>query len=155
MIFGGDTLQDFAFALLVGVISGAYSSIFIATPVLVHWKERETMWKRRARSAAAEHGGHLEAYADAPKAALVDNVPTGPVRLSSDQPDAVSAEEFEAMVRDLGIEEQAAARSSRSAGKPTAAAPAETVDPNDPASVRRAEARRRREQRRNRTEGDA
>ena len=42
LLFGGDTLKDFAFALLVGVASGAYSSIFIATPVLVEWKERET-----------------------------------------------------------------------------------------------------------------
>ena len=41
LLFGGDTLKDFAFALLVGVASGAYSSIFIATPVLVEWKERE------------------------------------------------------------------------------------------------------------------
>ena len=32
MLFGGETLRDFAFALLVGVASGAYSSIFIATP---------------------------------------------------------------------------------------------------------------------------
>ena len=34
LFFGGDTLKDFAFALLVGVISGTYSSIFIASPVL-------------------------------------------------------------------------------------------------------------------------
>ncbi|MBI3926180.1 MAG: protein translocase subunit SecF [Armatimonadetes bacterium] len=32
--FGGTTLQDFAFALLVGIVSGAYSSIFVASPVL-------------------------------------------------------------------------------------------------------------------------
>ena len=32
LLFGGETLKDFAFALLVGVASGAYSSIFIATP---------------------------------------------------------------------------------------------------------------------------
>ncbi|HSO98091.1 MAG TPA: protein translocase subunit SecD, partial [Solirubrobacteraceae bacterium] len=41
MLFGGQTLKDFGFALLVGVASGAYSSIFIASPVLTHWKERE------------------------------------------------------------------------------------------------------------------
>ena len=34
MLFGGETLRDFAFALLVGVLSGAYSSVFIAGPVL-------------------------------------------------------------------------------------------------------------------------
>ena len=33
--FGGETLQDFAFALIVGIASGTYSSVFIATPVLV------------------------------------------------------------------------------------------------------------------------
>jgi len=37
---GGATLKDFAFALLVGVTSGAYSSIFIAAPILTIWKER-------------------------------------------------------------------------------------------------------------------
>ena len=33
-IFGGETLQDFAFALLIGIASGAYSSFFIAAPLL-------------------------------------------------------------------------------------------------------------------------
>jgi SecD/SecF fusion protein len=32
LLFGGETLKDFAFALLVGLISGTYSSIFIAAP---------------------------------------------------------------------------------------------------------------------------
>jgi SecD/SecF fusion protein len=49
-IFGGTTLQDFAFAMMVGVLSGGYSSIFIASPVLTHWKEREPAYRsRRAR----------------------------------------------------------------------------------------------------------
>ena len=39
-LFGGETLKDFAFALLVGILSGTYSSIFIAAPVLTEWKER-------------------------------------------------------------------------------------------------------------------
>lgn len=41
LIFGGETLKDFAFALFLGVFLGAYSSIFIASPVLAIWKERE------------------------------------------------------------------------------------------------------------------
>jgi SecD/SecF fusion protein len=56
LIFGGSTLQDFAFALLVGVASGAYSSIFIATPVLTHWKERETGYRRRRQTMLAQLG---------------------------------------------------------------------------------------------------
>jgi SecD/SecF fusion protein len=64
MLFGGDTLKDFGFALLVGVASGAYSSIFIAAPVLTHWKEREPVYKRRTAAALQEHGGVIPAYAD-------------------------------------------------------------------------------------------
>ncbi|MFL5922798.1 MAG: protein translocase subunit SecD [Gaiellaceae bacterium] len=47
LLFGGATLQDFAFALLVGIASGAYSSIFIAAPLLTMWKEREPEYARR------------------------------------------------------------------------------------------------------------
>ena len=44
LIFGGATLKDFAFALMVGITSGAYSSIFIAAPLLTMLKEREPEW---------------------------------------------------------------------------------------------------------------
>jgi SecD/SecF fusion protein len=47
LIFGGATLKDFAFALLIGIGSGAYSSIFIAAPLLTIWKEREPEYARR------------------------------------------------------------------------------------------------------------
>jgi SecD/SecF fusion protein len=63
LLFGGETLRDFAFALLVGVASGAYSSIFIATPVLVEWKEREQTYMRRRRLVMEEHGGLVPAFA--------------------------------------------------------------------------------------------
>jgi SecD/SecF fusion protein len=55
-ILGGPTLQDFAFALIVGVISGAYSSIFIAAPLLAMWKEREPEYAKRKRF-VGEDGG--------------------------------------------------------------------------------------------------
>ncbi len=45
--FGGETLKDFAFALLVGIGSGAYSSIFVAAPLLAVLKEREPEYARR------------------------------------------------------------------------------------------------------------
>jgi len=35
--FGGETLKDFALALIIGITSGTYSSIFIASPLLVSW----------------------------------------------------------------------------------------------------------------------
>jgi SecD/SecF fusion protein len=49
LLFGGQTLKDFAFALLVGIASGTYSSIFIASPVLTAWKEREPVYVQRRR----------------------------------------------------------------------------------------------------------
>ena len=39
-IFGAESIRYFVVALLVGIISGTYSSIFIATPILVDWQER-------------------------------------------------------------------------------------------------------------------
>ena len=36
-IFGGNTMKDFAFALIVGVIAGTYSSMFIASALVVEW----------------------------------------------------------------------------------------------------------------------
>jgi SecD/SecF fusion protein len=83
MLFGGDTLKDFAFALLVGVASGTYSSIFIAAPVLTHWKERESVYARRRRIVMQDHGGLVPAYAtatlgDGPEPAATPAVPRRP-----------------------------------------------------------------------------
>ncbi|MCL2761313.1 MAG: protein translocase subunit SecF [Desulfuromonadales bacterium] len=39
-IFGGEVIHDFAFALLIGVIAGTYSSIFVASPIVSIWEEK-------------------------------------------------------------------------------------------------------------------
>lgn len=52
LFFGGETLKNFAFALLVGVAVGAYSSVFVAAPLVVVLKEREP--KLREIAARAE-----------------------------------------------------------------------------------------------------
>ncbi|HMI81474.1 MAG TPA: protein translocase subunit SecD [Solirubrobacterales bacterium] len=64
LVFGGATLQDFAFAMLVGIASGTYSSIFIASPVLTAWKEREPGFVRRRTRIAELEGGRVPAFAD-------------------------------------------------------------------------------------------
>ncbi|MGA2332142.1 MAG: protein translocase subunit SecF [Syntrophales bacterium] len=48
-IFGGAVIHDFAFALLVGVIFGTYSSVFIAAPVVLEWERYSpsTLKKRK------------------------------------------------------------------------------------------------------------
>jgi preprotein translocase subunit SecF len=52
-VFGGLILRDFALALFVGLLTGAYSSIFVATPFLAWLKEREPRYRAlRARAQA-------------------------------------------------------------------------------------------------------
>jgi preprotein translocase subunit SecF len=51
-MFGGITLREFAIILLVGLLSGTYSSIFVAAPILVLWEKREwTTWFGRGANA--------------------------------------------------------------------------------------------------------
>jgi preprotein translocase subunit SecF len=59
LLFGGQTLKDFAFALFIGVASGTYSSIFVAAPLLSILKEREPRYvqiKARAQARASRPG---------------------------------------------------------------------------------------------------
>jgi SecD/SecF fusion protein len=110
LLFGGTTLKDFAFALLIGVASGAYSSIFIASPVLTHWKEREHNYRARRLRIEGELGS-VPAYADT--GGDVDPVQQRsrrPGRLTAPEPETVSAAEFEQMKRDLEIERGQPAR---------------------------------------------
>jgi SecD/SecF fusion protein len=41
LVFGGDALRGFSFALFVGIIVGTYSSIFIATPVVLDTSKKK------------------------------------------------------------------------------------------------------------------
>jgi SecD/SecF fusion protein len=76
LFFGGATLKDFAFALLVGVASGAYSSIFIAAPLLAIWKEREPEYARRLHEVEVAGDGDQEsAFVAAEQAAAAEAVP--------------------------------------------------------------------------------
>jgi SecD/SecF fusion protein len=128
LFFGGNqTLQDFAFALLIGVASGAYSSIFIASPVLTHWKEREHQFINRRKRIEKEFG-FVPPYADSGQ----DVDPTPKVtrrigRLTEPAPETVSAAEFEQMKRDLELEESRGGTTStlakRMAHTPTADPP--------------------------------
>jgi preprotein translocase subunit SecF len=52
LFLGGDTLKNFAFALFVGILIGAYSSVFVAAPVLSVLKEREPRLARLRERAA-------------------------------------------------------------------------------------------------------
>jgi SecD/SecF fusion protein len=52
LFFGGSTLKDFAFALTIGLMSGAYSSIGVAAPLYAMWKETEPKYKALAKKFA-------------------------------------------------------------------------------------------------------
>jgi preprotein translocase subunit SecF len=59
-IYGALALRDFGLALFVGLLTGAYSSIYVATPILAWLKEREPKYKavaERAESRAQRAGG--------------------------------------------------------------------------------------------------
>jgi len=61
-ILGATTLEEFAIALLIGLFSGAYSSIFLASPLLALLKEREPRY-RDIRDRIAARGGDRDIVA--------------------------------------------------------------------------------------------
>ena len=135
LFFGGETLKDFAFALLIGIASGAYSSIFIASPVLTHWKERESGYRAR-RARIVRELGAVPAYATTAGGAPEDVEPERKRRrtrrgslVAPEEPGAqLSRDEFQELVRDLDIDRDDAVgsgptRGSALSGTPAAAAP--------------------------------
>ncbi|HXR28172.1 MAG TPA: protein translocase subunit SecD [Solirubrobacteraceae bacterium] len=150
LLFGGETLKDFAFALMVGIASGAYSSIFIASPVLTHWKERETGYRARRARIVREQGA-VPAYATTASGAPEDVEPERKRRrtrrgslIAPEEPGAqLSREEFKELVADIDVETQAGngeprragGRAAAAQGSPTAAPPAAPPAPErDPAA---------------------
>jgi len=74
LLFGGQTLKDFAFALFVGVASGTYSSIFVAAPVLALLKEREPRYQQiKARAAVRSARPGLRSVSPKPAVAGAAN----------------------------------------------------------------------------------
>jgi SecD/SecF fusion protein len=127
-LFGGETLKDFAFALLVGTLSGTYSSVFIAGPVLTHWKEREPVYRTRQRR-IRDALGFVPAYAVATAGAPVDVDPDrrgrrgAAVAVTAPQdPTQVSRADFDDMVANLGLEDDRAGKreqpAAAAAGRP-------------------------------------
>ncbi|MCE2526331.1 MAG: protein translocase subunit SecF [Actinomycetia bacterium] len=57
LILGAAPLRDFSLALFVGIAAGTYSSIFVASPLLALWREREVAWMDQSRRVARRRGG--------------------------------------------------------------------------------------------------
>jgi preprotein translocase subunit SecF len=85
-LLGAHTLKDLALALLVGILVGTYSSIFVATPVLTSWKEAEAKFKSvrerlergKAKPAPAPAGKPDEEEAETAEARVPASVLSGP-----------------------------------------------------------------------------
>jgi SecD/SecF fusion protein len=111
LLFGGETLKNFAFALMIGIASGAYSSIFIASPVLTEWKEREGSYRSR-RARIVRELGAVPAYATALGGEPVDVEPTqqrrrnrrGSIIAPQEAGEQISRDEFQELVRDLDVD---------------------------------------------------
>jgi preprotein translocase SecF subunit len=57
LLFGGETIRQFVAILFVGMLSGTYSSIFVAVPLLVSWQKGEIpLLSRGAKAAIAGTG---------------------------------------------------------------------------------------------------
>jgi preprotein translocase SecF subunit len=54
LLFGGESIKQFIAILFVGLLTGTYSSIFIAVPLLVAWEKGELPFTRRGATASSE-----------------------------------------------------------------------------------------------------
>jgi preprotein translocase subunit SecF len=85
------TLRVFAVALFIGILSGTYSSVFLASPLLAWWKQREPRWRRhdeRVRLAARADEAVAAETADVVAQRRVQTqVPVRPVRPSRARPE--------------------------------------------------------------------
>jgi SecD/SecF fusion protein len=156
LFFGGETLKDFAFALLVGIASGTYSSIFIASPVLTAWKEREAAFVQRRRRivdslgmvpAFATAGGPAEMAEAVPQARGVGPAapraaePDGALERELATPDGAEFEEDGELGQDEHVEPEAAEEAQLVPDAP---------EPDGAAAAKRAEQRERKKRARQR-----
>jgi SecD/SecF fusion protein len=160
LIFGGDTLKDFAFALLVGIGIGAISTIFIATPFLTVIMERTPEFAKRkgadapgekllepiAEPAAATAAGRLAQRLRRPVPAVVGGGGAG-----DEEPVSAAATETD----ELALPDEPAAADMPEPEAPPVEEP--TPVQEAPASAQDAAARRdaRRKRRRTRPHGRA
>ena len=79
VLFGGEVLRGFSLALTVGVIFGTYSSIAVASPIMVWWEQRVAAAERAAlvapaRSAPKRAGNAVAAVANSKREVVTPQV---------------------------------------------------------------------------------
>ena len=137
LLFGGETLKDFAFAMTIGLLAGSYSSIAIATPLYALWKTREPRYAKLQKKYGDQVGLFQFDHAGSP---AIEQVPLA--RLAAAEKAAVAGGAAEARAAGTGKAPSAAAKAK--GAKPKAAkAPAKAAakKPSDP-SMRPASSKR-------------
>ena len=133
-LLGADTLRDLALALFVGIASGTYSSIFVATPLLSIMKEKEPRYAALASARARLAGADAKAVAKPapkPKAGpAADAVAKAKPRPAA-KPAVITPEEVEDALDDEALDDQAG---DGAEGEETPKAPAATSRAGRPAA---------------------
>ena len=109
VLLGAGTLKDLALALFIGIAAGAYSSIFIATPLLADFKEREPAMKALTKRVAARRAG------------TAAETPSSKRRVAADQSDVTEPELAEDTAVPAGAGAASAARPPTQDRRPGAA----------------------------------
>jgi preprotein translocase subunit SecF len=91
-LLGAGELKDLSLVLLVGMLSGTYSSIFIATPVLADLKEREPQYKALAKRVTVRAAGGRSAKRAAAKAGSRSATTAAQAPLPEEDADEVEAD---------------------------------------------------------------
>jgi SecD/SecF fusion protein len=149
-IFGGPTLQDFSFALLVGILSGGVSSIVIAAPLASWWKERQPE-HRKQESKRAKRRQVEDRDADVVDVAVLERaergvmalpdpyneVATRPLTTATETVEAAPEPEPESIVESVEAEllDAPPPRAPESPADEAAAAPEDTEPQEQPAQA--------------------
>ncbi len=132
LLFGGETLKDFAFAMTIGLLAGSYSSIAIATPLYALWKTREPRYAKLQKKYGDQVGLFQFDHAGSP---AIEQVPLA--RLAAAEKAAVAGGAAEAGAAGTGKAPCAAAK-AKAAKAPAKAAAKKPSDPSmRPASSKR------------------
>jgi preprotein translocase subunit SecF len=79
LAIGAETLLQFALALFIGIAVGTYSSMFVASPLLGIWKEREPEWERRRRKSERTSDEPAPVVASPPPAGAAAEEPSAAI----------------------------------------------------------------------------
>ena len=77
-LFGGTVIHDFSFAMLIGVVTGSYSSVFVASPILIAYEDLKK--KKRTQPAAKRAAAQDTSAQPAPKRVAAQDTGAQPAR---------------------------------------------------------------------------